>query len=206
MDWNSILENFVGKSLPEIFIASLLSAFITIFLTKFFENLKNRDDSIGTLILIESEIQVNKHILDNLLNAGLINFEKENRRGQLNEIHLDNKDFSNAAEFLQITSDAILFDSFRNSYNGIAKIKNQKLLEKILNLYTVEYHYRIQTSFRMRQLNWILVDEMKKKIGSLIEASDQISADITKEITDLRKVDLIFSTLKSVRDIFKIIK
>lgn len=203
MDWSNVLENFIGNSLSELFAASILTIFVTLFLTKYFENLKRRDDSIGTLILIESEIQINSHILDNLLNVGLINFEKVNNRGQNNEISLNEKDFLDAAEFLQITSDAILYDSFRNSYNSIAKIKNQKLLEKILNLYTVEYHYRIQTSFRMRQLSWPLVDELKKKINSVILLSNQISEEIINEISCLRKEKLISTTLMSIKDIFK---
>jgi hypothetical protein len=111
MDWNNVLENFIANFLTEICIASFLTFFISIFLTKFFENLKNRDDSIGALILIESEIQVNNHILENLLNAGLINFEKENRRGQYNEIKLGEKDFLDAC-FQIFDSLGIHFDDY----------------------------------------------------------------------------------------------
>jgi hypothetical protein len=58
----------------------------------------------------------------------------------------------------------------------------------------------------MRQLNWFLVDEMKKKLVSLIDMSNQISSDIIMEISDLRKVNLLFITLKSVGEIFKAVK
>lgn len=198
MEWANILENALGNGISDLIIGAL----VVIVVTRFFEKLSHRRDSIGALILIGAEIQVNKHILEDVLNEMIPSFEGQIRRGEPNEIPLDQSTSEDAARFMRIPTDNLLFGAFQSSYSGLGNLENTLLLEKILNLYTVSYHYRIQTSFKMEQLNWLLLDQIKERLKKEIENSGNVSSEIRKEIKKLRKRKIFVEALK-IWEIFK---
>ena len=198
MNWNSILENIVASSVADL----IIGAFVVIVVTRFFEKLSYRRNSIGVLVLIDAEIQVNKHILEDMLNEMIPNFEKQMRRGEPNEVPLNQSTFDDAARFMRIPIDNLLFGAFQSSYSGLGNLENTALLERILNLYTVSYHYRIQTSFKMEQLNWLLLDQIKGRLKKEIVNSSEVCNEIKKEIKKLRKRKIFLEALK-IWEIFK---
>ncbi len=202
MDISNIVENVFGNIIADITVGIL----ITVFLTKYFESLSQKRNSIGALVLIEAEIQTNKHILENLLNNGLLGFEKEMRRGQKDEIPINQALFDDTAKFLRKTTDRLLFSAFYSVYIGLGNLENKKLLQEILNLYLVSYYYRIQTSFQMEQLNWELFDSIKNRIASEIDNSEKVSENIINEVRKINSPNKLFRLIrkiKSLTDIFK---
>jgi len=198
INWLNVLENFLGNFASDLLVGAFIGAFITLFIAKFFEVLSHIRNSIGALILIEAEIQVNKHILEDILNGMIPLFEEEMRRGKPNEISIGEKEFENAARFMKIPIDKLLFDAFHSTYSGLGNLENKKLLVKILNLYTVSYHYRIQTSLGMEQLNWKLLDAIKSRLKKEISESEKVLKEVRSEIKKLKKKNLLLETLKEV--------
>jgi len=132
-------------------------------------------------------------------------FEEEMRRGKPNEISMGEKEFEDAARFMKIPIDKLLFAAFHSTYSGLGNLENKKLLEKILNLYTVSYHYRIQTSLGMGQLNWELLDEIKKRLGKEIDQSEKVLKEVRKEIKKLHEKNLLLETLGRIKKIEKLL-
>lgn len=194
INWLNVLENFLSNSASTL----LIGVFITVFITKFFEILSHIRNSIGALTLIEAEIQVNKHILEDMLNKMIPGFEKEMRRGQPNEIPISEDVFEDAARFIKIPADRLLFDAFHSTYLGLGNLENKQLLEKILNLYTISYHYRIQTSLSMEQLNWKLLDGIQSRLKKEISESKKVLKELRSEIKKLKKKNLLLETLKDL--------
>lgn len=192
MEWANILENALGNGISDL----IIGAFVVVVVTRFFEKLSHRKDSIGVLTLIDAEIQVNKHILEDMLNEMIPSFKKQMRRGEPNEVPLDQSTFDDAARFMKIPADNLLFGAFQSSYSGLGNLENTSLLERILNLYTVSYHYRIQTSFKMKQLNWLLLDQIKGRLKKEIVNSNEVCNEMKKEIKKLRKRKIFFEALR----------
>ena len=132
-------------------------------------------------------------------------FEEEMRRGKPNEISMGEKEFEDAARFMKIPIDKLLFAAFHSTYSGLGNLENKKLLEKILNLYTVSYHYRIQTSLGMGQLNWELLDEIKKRLGKEIDQSEKVLKEVRKEIKKLHEKNLLLEKLVRIKKIEKLL-
>lgn len=193
--WSDVGSNFLGSFLVDV----MLVTFITFFITKFFQVLSEIREGIGLLIVIDAEIQVNKKMLEDLLENGVKGFEREMRRGKQNAISIDDKTFSDAANYFTNISDHLLNAAFHSNYSALGSMKNKKLVEKILNLYTVSYHYKIQTGLRMRQLNWGLLDAIKKRLNEEINNSTETIADIDKEIAKLEKINLYKETFSRMK-------
>lgn len=192
IDWVSVLENAIGNGISDL----IIGAFVVIVVTRFFEKLSYKKDSIGTLVLIDAEIKFNNHILENVLNELIPSFEKHMRRSKTDKLPLDQPEFENAAKFMRIPIDSLLSSAFTSSYSRLGNLENTQLLEKILNIYTVSYHYTIQTSFRMEQLDWSLLDQIKEMLKREITKSNGVAGEIRKEVEKLRKRRTLFEALR----------
>jgi hypothetical protein len=196
INWNNILESAFGNFIADFVIVVFFGSIITFIITKFFEMLAQKRQSIGALTLVNVEVQQNALMLKSILKNGIEAFEKEYKRGKSNEIPVDTAIFEDAAKFLRISTDNLLFDAFHATYVGLGNLENRKLLEKILNLYTASYHFNIKTGFQMEQLNWTIIDVMKSKIPEVIRNSKAISDEITDEIKKLEKQKIIVRAFK----------
>ncbi len=187
----NILENALGNAAADIMVGIL----ITVFITRYFEKLAEKKKTIGALVIVESEIQVNTHILEDVLYELIPAFENAHKRGATDEIHVLPTEFEDAARFIRIPIDGLLYQSYRNEEETIGALQNHALAERIINLYTVEYHYKIQTSFKMEQLNWLLLDNIKTKLEEKIKLSKEIDNEIKNELIKQRARNTLFETL-----------
>lgn len=194
LSWKVITENAVGNVLSDV----IFGLIITFFITTYFELLSKKRNSIGLLTIVKAEIILNKEILSNLLNHGIKAFEMDFRNRNIVDKDLEEKEFEEAMKFFQITTDSLSQNALNASFTGISSINNQKLLERIINLYFVSYHYRIQTSFRMGQLNWVLLDQIKNKLNDVITESMEIISLIDTEISDSLKESITKKTFKTL--------
>lgn len=191
INWENVFENFLGNIFSDIIVGLL----ITTFVTRFFDLLTQKKAVIGSLILIEAEIQVNKQMLEVLLEDGFVVLENQMKRGTKEEVPLKKADFDDIAQFFRIITDNLLFGAFHATYVGLGNLENKTLLEKILNIYTVKYHYTLKTAFQLEQLNWNMVDGIKKKLKTEIDNSTSLSKDINSEIKKLKKRNTFKETL-----------
>lgn len=108
MIWISVIENALGNIIADIFIGSL----VTVVVTKFFEILQQKRESIGSLTLVDIEIKVNTHRLKHILEKGVLEFEKNWNRGKPEELSIDEKSAQGFMANLSIISNRLLTGSF----------------------------------------------------------------------------------------------
>lgn len=191
MNWGNVLENASGNTIADLFIGSL----VTIVITKFFEVLQQKRASIGALTLIDVEIKVNAHRLKHVLENGIKEFEIAFNRGKINELPIREADAKELTEHLSIIIDKLLTDTFYNTCSDLGNLDNQKLLERIVNLYEVGY-LDFQIGFKMGQVSWKLIDAMKDRLSIEIKNSEEISKEIMNEINKLRKINALSEAIK----------
>lgn len=194
--WIQVKQNFLGNLFADLLTGVIFGSVAVFYITKYFQTNSEIKSNIGALTLISAELQINQHMLHNMLNEMIPAFEKTYRKGDSQENDVNQDIFEDAAKFMKIPADAILSKAFNATYVGLGNLRNKKLLERILNLYIVEFHYRIQTSFRMEQLNWKLLDSIKDKLKKVIEDTNLIRKNINTEIKSLNKINIYFETAK----------
>lgn len=197
MNWSNVFENALGNAISDL----IIGIFIAIFVTKFLQKMTEIRESIGMLVLIEAEIQLNRKILQDMKEEMIPAFEQEMKRDKPDELPMDEKTFLDAAEFFKIPAEGLLQDAFQSHYSALGGLENTPLLEKILNFYTVGLHYRIKTSFRMGQLNWLLVDSIKSRLKTEIDNSTKIIREMHKELKILRNKNIYKETIKEIYQI-----
>jgi hypothetical protein len=191
MNWWSVLENFLGNAIADLIIGGVVALFVA----SYIEKLSQNKNTIGALILIDGELQVNKYILEYTLNHGIIAFEKEFHRGERDEISASQSIFQDAAETLTIPINGLLNSAYNSMNSNIVLMQNEKLFGKIIHKYTVDFK-QIQIAFEMKQLDWFMIDQLKIRISREIENCNSLSKEIDIEIKKMKKENILLKALR----------
>lgn len=182
MDWLAVSENFIGSTGAGILVGILLY----FGLTKFYEKLTEKRNSIGVLKIVSAELQFNKMVLEQTLTEGFESFETHMRRGRQDEISVSPADWEDMAKFLATHLESLIFSAFTTSFKELANLENEKLTEKIINYYYISLQYQTN-SIKLGQMNWVLLDEFKTRLKTEIKSSEQIINNIQDEIRLIKR-------------------
>jgi len=191
MNWWNVLENFIGDGLSNLIIGGIIAFFIA----RYAEKVSEKRNMVSSLVMLDSEAQYNKHVIESVLENGIKAFEFQYKKGEKNQIEVSPDIFEDAAKFLNISIEGLQKYAFLNSHQHLTYMKNTKLYEEIVNLYEVSIN-EIQRSFKMGQLNWYLIDAIKKRLTKEIIVMKKMIIDLKKEIKKEKFTNPLLETLK----------
>ncbi len=184
MNWQNIFENAVSNTIADVLVGLVAATIITLY----FSRKSDLKGQIGALTIIDAEIQVNLQILESLLNDAITALEEYMGRNTHRDLIANSKDvnyLNDIAQTLQKPIDHLQFGAFNASFKDLSSLDNKELLEKVLNLYTVSFAYRLKLGLSIGGLSWPLIDEIKKAILRETKEAKQTRKIITSELSKL---------------------